>query len=87
MLLREGVIRRGETVVCVLTGHQLKDPDVTVGYHTGIAASAGAKGGVSTGGEAGASSGERTAGARAFANAPVRVSDDVEEIKRAMGIG
>ncbi|MEL6497406.1 MAG: threonine synthase [Planctomycetota bacterium] len=36
-LLREqGVIRSDETVVCILTGHQLKDPDVTVGYHTGL---------------------------------------------------
>jgi len=22
-------------VVCILTGHALKDPDATVGYHTG----------------------------------------------------
>jgi len=33
-LVREGVIGRGETVVCILTGHLLKDPDATVGYHT-----------------------------------------------------
>ena len=25
-----------ETVVCILTGHELKDPDATVKYHTGI---------------------------------------------------
>lgn len=36
MLLKEGVIGPHETVVCILTGHVLKDPDVTVGYHTGI---------------------------------------------------
>lgn len=35
LLVEEGVIKPDETVVCVLTGHQLKDPDVTVGYHTG----------------------------------------------------
>ncbi len=35
-LLQEGVIKRGQRVVCILTGHQLKDPDVTVGYHTGL---------------------------------------------------
>ena len=35
MLLREGVIRPDQTVVCILTGHALKDPDATVGYHTG----------------------------------------------------
>ncbi|HYE01863.1 MAG TPA: threonine synthase, partial [Phycisphaerales bacterium] len=34
-LVAEGVIRPDETVVCVLTGHQLKDPDATVGYHMG----------------------------------------------------
>jgi threonine synthase len=33
-LLRDGVIRPDETVVCILTGHQLKDPDATVRYHT-----------------------------------------------------
>ncbi|MGQ0627389.1 MAG: threonine synthase [Phycisphaerales bacterium] len=33
-LLREGVISPRERVVCILTGHVLKDPDVTVGYHT-----------------------------------------------------
>ena len=33
-LLREqGVIARGDRVVCVLTGHQLKDPSATVAYH------------------------------------------------------
>ncbi len=33
-LVAEGVIGRGERVVCILTGHQLKDPDATVAYHT-----------------------------------------------------
>ncbi len=32
-LVAEGVIGRDERVVCILTGHQLKDPDATVGYH------------------------------------------------------
>ncbi|MEQ8769246.1 MAG: threonine synthase [Phycisphaerales bacterium] len=35
LLRAEGVIKPTETVACVLTGHQLKDPDVTVGYHRG----------------------------------------------------
>mgnify|MGYP005848838083 CR=1 FL=1 len=35
-LLREGVISRTDKVVCILTGHALKDPDATVKYHTGI---------------------------------------------------
>jgi threonine synthase len=34
-LLREqGIIGADERVVCILTGHQLKDPDATVAYHT-----------------------------------------------------
>jgi threonine synthase len=34
LLVNEGVIGRDERVVCVLTGHQLKDPTATVAYHT-----------------------------------------------------
>lgn len=34
-LLEEGAITPGEQVVCILTGHELKDPDATVDYHTG----------------------------------------------------
>lgn len=33
-LLEEGLISAGERVACVLTGHQLKDPDLTVAYHS-----------------------------------------------------
>ncbi len=33
-LVEEGVIGRDERVVCILTGHQLKDPTATVAYHT-----------------------------------------------------
>jgi len=33
-LVAEGVIGRDERVVCILTGHQLKDPNATVAYHT-----------------------------------------------------
>jgi threonine synthase len=32
-LREEGVIAPGDRVVCILTGHELKDPTVTVGYH------------------------------------------------------
>lgn len=32
-LLAEGVIGKDERVACVLTGHTLKDPNVTVNYH------------------------------------------------------
>ena len=33
-LRREGVIAPSDRVVCVLTGHELKDPNATVAYHT-----------------------------------------------------
>ena len=35
LLLEERVISPSDRVVCILTGHQLKDPDVTVNYHRG----------------------------------------------------
>ncbi|MGD9723556.1 MAG: threonine synthase [Pirellulales bacterium] len=34
LLVAQGVIAPDERVVCVLTGHQLKDPTATVAYHT-----------------------------------------------------
>lgn len=34
LLKEQGVIGADERVVCVLTGHQLKDPTATVAYHT-----------------------------------------------------
>ncbi len=36
LLVEEGVIDPDAEVVCILTGHQLKDPDATVKYHTGV---------------------------------------------------
>src|SRR5262245_41169853 len=33
-LRQEGIVARGERVVCILTGHQLKDPTATVAYHS-----------------------------------------------------
>lgn len=35
VLREEGIIQPDEQVVCVLTGHQLKDPTATVAYHSG----------------------------------------------------
>ncbi|MGL6195860.1 MAG: threonine synthase [Thermoguttaceae bacterium] len=32
-LVAEGVIEKSDRVVCILTGHQLKDPNATVAYH------------------------------------------------------
>ena len=34
LLRREGVIAPSDKVVCILTGHELKDPTATVAYHT-----------------------------------------------------
>ncbi len=34
LLVEEGVIGRDERIVCILTGHLLKDPHATVGYHS-----------------------------------------------------
>ena len=34
-LRREGVIRSGDSVVAILTGHLLKDPDAVMAYHLG----------------------------------------------------
>lgn len=34
LLRAEGVIAASDRVVCILTGHQLKDPTATVAYHT-----------------------------------------------------
>jgi len=34
-LVERGIISRGESVVCILTGNLLKDPETTVNYHLG----------------------------------------------------
>jgi threonine synthase len=34
-LVQQGIIRPGETVVSILTGHVLKDPDAVMSYHNG----------------------------------------------------
>ena len=34
LLCDQGIIGPDERVVCILTGHQLKDPTATVAYHT-----------------------------------------------------
>ncbi len=77
MLLREGVIRPDETVVCILTGHQLKDPDATVTYHTGVDTKAAQE-------HIGAEHRHEPRGRSA--NRPIRVPDDLDAILRAMGL-
>lgn len=76
-LLREGVIRPDETVVCILTGHQLKDPDATVTYHTGVDTKAAQE---HIGEE------HRHEPNGRSANRPIRVADDLDAILKAMGL-
>lgn len=70
-LVREGVIKPGQRVVCIITGHELKDPDATVQYHTGIDMKS-AQEKAPRGKPGGA------------ANAPVPVGDDAAEILKAL---
>lgn len=71
LLKREGVISSGERVVCVLTGHQLKDPSTTVAYHSGDASARDEliRHGV-----------ERSP----FANKPIAVANELAEIMAAI---
>jgi len=73
MLVEEGVIDLDARVVCILTGHLLKDPDATVRYHTGIdmqAMQAGAP---------------RREPEGRMANRPIPVPDDLQAIIQAIG--
>jgi threonine synthase len=72
LLVSQGVIGPDEQVVCILTGHQLKDPDATVAYHTTdqqmfnkVLGSRGVK-------------------RAAFANRAVAVSNELDEIIKAI---
>lgn len=72
LLVEEGVIGPDERVVCILTGHQLKDPKATVAYHTTDQ---------DLFNEVLASRGVRRA---AFANRAVAVPNDLDEIIKAI---
>lgn len=71
-LVRRGVIGADETVVCILTGHMLKDPDATVKYHTGIDAKAALE------------QAPRATPTGRRANQPVPVADELTAIIAAM---
>ncbi len=71
-LIERGVIGKGERVVCILTGHVLKDPDATVLYHTGINV------------KAIQDQAPRHEPQGARANRPVPVPDDLEAIIEAI---
>ncbi len=70
-LRASGIIAPDESVVCVLTGHQLKDPDATVGYHTAVR---------------GKSAGSLSLPTGSRSNRPVRVGGSLDDIKRAMAL-
>jgi threonine synthase len=72
MLRDEGVIEPGERVVCILTGHQLKDPTATVAYHTADQ------------NEFNRVLGCRGVNRAAFANRAVQVENNLDEIVRAI---
>ena len=71
-LREDGVIAPSDRVVCVLTGHQLKDPTATVAYHSGDQEQFDKVLG---------SRGVQRAG---FANRPVAVANELDDIIRAI---
>jgi len=71
-LRREGVITPGQRVVCIITGHGLKDPDSTVKYHTGIDM------------KAAQDLAPRQEPHGLASNRPVRVADSVDAVLSAM---
>jgi threonine synthase len=73
-LRQEGIIGGDERVVCILTGHQLKDPTATVAYHGTDQ---------KTFDEVLGRRGVRRA---AFANRPVQVPNDLDEIVKAIEV-
>ena len=72
ILREEGIIGADERVVCILTGHQLKDPTATVAYHTTDQA------------QFNEVLGSRGVQRASFANRAVAVQNDLDEIIRAI---
>jgi threonine synthase len=72
-LLDEKVISPDEKVVCILTGHELKDANATVKYHTGIDM------------KAAQDLAPREPVHGKWVNQPVAVEDDLQSIIRAIG--
>jgi threonine synthase len=73
-LVAEGIIDPDARVVCVLTGHQLKDPTATVAYHSSDP---------QTFEEV---LGKRGVKRASFANRPVQVPNDLDEIIKAIEV-
>ena len=73
-LREEGVIAPSDRVVCILTGHQLKDPNATVAYHSADQE------------EFDRVLGSRGVKRAGFANRPVVVPNDLDAIIRTIGL-
>ncbi len=73
-LREEGVIAPSDSVVCILTGHQLKDPTATVAYHG------------TDQGQFEAVLGSRGVRRAGFANRPVVVPNDLDDIIRTIAL-
>jgi len=73
LLLEQQVISPSESVVCILTGHELKDPNVTVKYHTGVDM------------KSVQDLAPKTEPHGKLSNRPIVVEDDLELIIKAMG--
>jgi threonine synthase len=73
-LLAEQVISPNETVVCILTGHELKDPAATVKYHTGIDM------------KAAQDLAPRSEPHGKLSNRPIPVADDLNAIAQVLGL-
>ena len=71
-LMAEQIIAPSESVVCILTGHELKDPNATVKYHTGIDL------------KAAQDLAPRHKPTGALVNEPIQVADDLEAILKAI---
>jgi threonine synthase len=71
-LMAEQIISPSETVACILTGHELKDPNATVKYHTGIDL------------KAAQDLAPRSQPTGALVNQPIQVPDDLDAILKAI---
>lgn len=72
LLRAQGVIAPSDRVVCILTGHQLKDPDATVAYHSGDKSLFDSK------------LGTRGVTQASFANSPVVVENNLQKIIKVL---
>ena len=73
VLLQQQVISPDDRVVCILTGHELKDANVTVKYHTGIDM------------KAAQDLAPRSEPHGLLSNQPIQVADDLPSIISALG--